>query len=294
MSREGVVSANGDDVPEGSFSPSSTVDLNGISSLASEDSRILCNVLGWRVLPDLVEAHPIPVPLTSERKKIDLWHSELQTIRPNLKSAILERRLDLAADVVGRLLERRTPVQVIYLDLLARMAGEFGEMWEEDSLDFFSVTEALGVLQSLFHQVSGHSLPKASPNGAERRIIIARAPGDQHLFGAITLREFFHLDAWDVVGGLELEVDDELIALVGQQWISIVGISLSTKDGIRRLPDVITEIRSRSKNDRIGILVGGPAFNEDSSLFQLVGADAMAREANEALVVAEKLRAVSI
>ena len=55
------------------------------------------------------------------------------------------------------------PVQFIYLNLLAPVAQKVGRTWEDDRMDFFGVTQALGALQLVLHQIG--ELRVAEPQG---------------------------------------------------------------------------------------------------------------------------------
>jgi methanogenic corrinoid protein MtbC1 len=77
--------------------------------------------------------------------------------------------------------------------------------------------------------------------------------------------------------------------LVRGRWFALVGISVGSEARISALMEAIPKIRSASKNRRLGILVGGPAFLENPKLFEAVGADAMAQDADQAVARAEGL-----
>lgn len=208
-----------------------------------------------------------------------------------LRRRLLDDRVDEAVSTTVALVEAGVPLTRIYLDLLAPIAREFGELWEDDELDFLAVTQALGGLQVILHRVAARGMPEPRRYDRSHRILIGRTTEDQHLLGLVTVREFFRLAGWDVHGGIELEVGDGLIQAVKAKWFPLVGISLGSEAKAPELAKAIPEIRAASKNQRLGVLVGGPAFACNPSLVDAVGADALAQSADQAIDIADQMLA---
>jgi methanogenic corrinoid protein MtbC1 len=61
---------------------------------------------------------------------------------------------------------------------------------------------------------------------------------------------------------------------------------------LRAVTDLIAAVRASDVGERVKILVGGYPFNLVPDLWQLVGADACARDAQDALAVAARLAGV--
>lgn len=192
---------------------------------------------------------------------------------------------------MDELLQDHVPLQALYLKLFAPAARRIGEMWEDDRLDFLQVTQALATIQLVLHHLSEKSDAEPRRYDETRRIVIARAPGEQHIFGVLTVSEFFRLGGWEVHGGIGQETDQTLISLVQGRWYAMIGISVGSEARIAALSVIIPKIRAASKNKRLGIMVGGPAFLENPTLFEAIGADAMAQDADQAVSKAEILLA---
>ncbi|MEQ8604920.1 MAG: cobalamin B12-binding domain-containing protein [Marivibrio sp.] len=207
--------------------------------------------------------------------------------------AILRYDSKQAIRIVDTLIEDRVPMQVLYLSLFAPAARRIGELWEDDQLDFLEVTQALAAIQLVLHHMSESAVSEPTQYDSTRRILIARAPGEQHIFGVLTVSEFFRLGGWEVEGGIGQEADDSLLDLVNERWFALIGLSAATDGRIAALTEVIPRIRAASKNRRLGVMVGGPAFIENASLFEAVGADAMATDADQAVGRAEDLLAAA-
>ena len=120
-----------------------------------------------------------------------------------LKFAGLMLTADVAAAhaFVGALRQRGTPVESLYLDLLAPAARHLGDLWCADACDFATVTMGLGRLQQLLHELSPAFGGELEHREHGRRALLVPVPGEQHTFGLLMVVEFFRRAGWDVWSG---------------------------------------------------------------------------------------------
>lgn len=176
----------------------------------------------------------------------------------------------------------------LYLDLLAPTARYLGGLWEVDACDFATVTLGLCRLHRVLRELDSAfvSDTETEPNGLP--VLLAPAPGEQHMFGVLMVAEFFRRAGWNVWSG-SLHTRAELSAMVRNEWFALVGFSLSCESRSDALASAIQLARRDSCNRSIGILVGGRAFIENPDLVARVGADAMAVDARHAPEQAQAL-----
>jgi methanogenic corrinoid protein MtbC1 len=124
-------------------------------------------------------------------------------------------------------------------------------------------------------------------------VLLAPVPGEQHSFGLAMVGEFFRRQGWTVTSGTGASAS-ELVATVRAQWFSILGVSLADDARLDALAGLIREIRKASRNQQIGILVGGRIFADQPELAVLVGADATASDGQQAVLKAEALLALLV
>ena len=260
-----------------------------IDSVGPDDIKTLAAIIEQQVIPDLARARDQFDRQASPR----LTSREIRTLvahfYPRMVEMLLDDDLAQTLALIEEVLKRGVPVQNIYLDLLGPAARQFGQMWLDDELDFFGVTRGLGAIQLALTRIGDQSIAESHRYDDTRRIAIARAPNAQHFFGIITVREFFLLGGWEVVGGIDLEVGDDLFKLVSENWFPLIGISAGVDAQVSEVAEAIPHIREVAKNGRMGIIVGGPVFTNNPDMFNAVGADAMATDAEQALREAEKL-----
>ncbi|MCE2922189.1 MAG: cobalamin B12-binding domain-containing protein [Roseomonas sp.] len=186
---------------------------------------------------------------------------------------------------------RGLPLSQVYLGLLAPAARILGVAWEKDTADFTEVTIGLRCLHAACHALEPRFAPLGMGNRPGRSILLAPAPGEQHGFGLLMVEQFFRRAGWETwTDGSD--DGDALIAMVAEKHFGLIGFSISGETHIESLAELIRDIRRASRNADIGILVGGALILKEPLLVKRLGADATARDAEEAILQAEALLAL--
>jgi methanogenic corrinoid protein MtbC1 len=201
---------------------------------------------------------------------------------------ILKRDTADAFAYLDQLRDRGASEEEIYLDLLAPTARRLGDLWVADLCDFTEVTIGLGRLQHTMHELSFDFQRNSLSMSQQRRILLLPAPGEQHTMGLLMVGEFFRRSGWDVWSAPWSSRDD-MLNMVQHQWFPVVGLSISCDRHLDELTRGIRRIRKESRNEQVGIMVGGPLVLEHPEVVARVGADATATDARDAAVQAEKL-----
>lgn len=238
------------------------------------------------IIPRLVRNHRAAQPAVSAIESAALLPTPLEV------EAFVQYVLDDDANafdgMIGRLRERGTSIDNLYLGLLAPAARLLGEMWEDDRVMFSDVTVAVGQLQRIMRGLSPAFGDEIDHPSDGRRILLMPAPGEQHTFGLTIVADFFRRAGWQVVGGVGDSSLDP-VALVRIEWFDVVGISCGGEARLDWLKTGITAVRQASRNKAIGVMVGGPIFIETPGLAAEVGADATAIDGRQAPTAAEQL-----
>ena len=199
-------------------------------------------------------------------------------------------------DIVTSLRTRAVPLSAICLDLIGAAARYLGDRWTEDDVNFVEVTFATGVfeaaLRELMPALEAEIAASQSGNAEVGRIFLAGLPEDLHRIGMTMIGGFFRGAGWQVRDGLGLSLQ-ELERIVAVEWFEVIGLSASCDRHLDLLSFTLTRLRRASCNPGVGFLVGGAQFVGRPNLLALVGADATAGDAYEALREAERLRARS-
>jgi methanogenic corrinoid protein MtbC1 len=236
------------------------------------------------VIPRLVQAHRAPLALAPA---LPPRVPDLSLVESFLR-CMLERTDSHVAQHLARLREGGMSIEAIYLDLFSPVARRLGEMWDDDTCDFSTVTVALGRLQRLLREFSPAFGTEVEHPPHGRRALFVQPRDEQHSFGLSMVAEFFRRDGWDVIGGIGGAVAHPADK-VSEEWVDLVGFSVGTDSRLPWLKETIEDVRAASRNTALTILVGGPPFLENPEWALEAGADGTARDGKQAPAVAERL-----
>lgn len=237
------------------------------ATLSAAKSRVarLAKTIETEVIPRLVRQHRkagAPVAFSP-------GPAEVQAMVQALVDDSDERVLALVAQVR----QRGVDVGTVFLELLTPAARELGELWEQDRVDFATVTVSLGRLQRLLRQLSPDFGKEVDHPRHGRRVLLTQPDTEQHMFGLSMVAEFFRREGWDVLGGVA-GVGIDATAWVRRDWFDAVGFSIGSEAGLPWLRDTIADVRRLSRNRSLVVLVGGPIFSIHPEWAVDVGADA--------------------
>jgi len=257
-------------------------------NLSGSEIQSLCDVIHSKLIPELCATQNTgqdidgvsPLGLTLAISNEDC---------ARLKTAVVGGHAKDAVSVLNRILDAGVAVERIYLDLLAPIARDLGEKWKRDELSFLDVTAALVILQLLLHAADRRTPPAAPSAGTNKVIALARVPGDQHMFGILTVARFFERAGWQVMGGPDKEYTDGFIRSTAANACSVAGVSVGSEAKLSSAADVIAKLRAQCRATDLTIIVGGPVITQNPPLAGALGADAMAEDARRAVTVAESL-----
>ena len=180
------------------------------------------------------------------------------------------------------------PIEAVVLQLLAPAARRLGDLWLEDRLSFLDVTAGLGRLQGVMRAL-GPDFDGDVPGQIHgKKVLLAPASGEQHVFGLSLVAAFFRRAGWDVTFEPRIAFDD-LLTLARAERYTAIGLSVANDKLLAALPGQVEALRRASLNPHAALLAGGPAFLLDGELHRRVGVDAVACDATEAVQIAEAL-----
>ncbi|UUL81423.1 cobalamin B12-binding domain-containing protein [Sphingomonas qomolangmaensis] len=252
----------------------------------AERQAKLARIVSNEIVPRLLKLHaqvvPAAPPITVVIEALVPTSADIT----GLADIVLGSDLEAAAAYVLMMRERGLSMETLFVELLEPAARLLGEMWDRDDCDFIDVTLGVARLQKLlavFNET--HVLPGLDTH---RTVLMAMTPGDQHFFGIAMVERFLTAAGWQV--RTELEGTSESIADVAKQnWFAVVGLTAGSERQLESMRTTIAQIRRESRNQAIGVMVGGPMFTANPELARDVGADGTAPNAPAAVLVAQKL-----
>lgn len=259
-------------------------------SAAARQRERLERMIQNEIVPRLMLSHragPIP-PSISAAVARQLSDDDVTSF----VNAVRGQEDGVAVQYVRDLVANGTPIEAIYVDLLAPTARRLGTLWESDECDFVEVTVAMGRIQRLLRDLSQVFLAEASRAEIVGNVLLTCVPGEQHTLGAIIVAEFMLRDGWRVLVGAPW-TEGDLLAMVSSEWFDVIGFSVGCENRLSILKREIRRLRSSSRNPNVRVMVGGKVFLDDRDMVTRVGADAYAVDAREAPLIARALLAAT-
>lgn len=255
----------------------------------AEQGRSINGLIQEEIIPRLLLVH------SNERRRTRFFEGR------RVKAGELERfaqlPLECEADEllaeIEKLRARGVSTESILIDLLAPSARKLGKMWEEDTCDFVDVTVGLWRLHEVMRECTFTSQTQFDPTDTPHSALFTPMPGEQHNFGTLMVEEVFANAGWKTEVLLEPR-RHELIHLLAERPFDVVGLTVSCDCPSAIISDLITAIRSVSKNSKVRVIIGGPYINSNPSLALGAGADGTAVDARSALALAERIVAGSV
>ncbi|TXC66684.1 cobalamin B12-binding domain-containing protein [Piscinibacter aquaticus] len=170
----------------------------------------------------------------------------------------------------------------VMVDLVGPAALLLGREWEEDRRSFVDVTLGLVLMHEIIHTMGYEYRDGPKQAGRVRRVMLASAPGSQHVLGLSIVSEFFRKAGWQVV----LEVSPsaaELCHAVKNEWFDLVGLSVSVDAQLPTLGALVGKLKAASRNAAMPVLLGGPVFTLAPQQAERFGAQAICVDAREAV-----------
>ncbi len=255
---------------------------------AREDVRErLAEELESEIIPRLLLVHASIPKAVFGNETLAAFEKSFQA--RELARTAVESDASAVIDCINELIISGTPLETILIDILAGAARNMGRQWERDELDFVQVTIGVSHLQQAFrHLLIENPTAFTKGSSAGHSAVFVAAGGEQHSFGLIIIEEVFRSRGWSVRSSTEFDYA-QVIELVTQEPIDLVGFSLACESRLDQVTEQINTLRSASLSPDLVIIVGGNVFLDNPGLWKEIGADGSAPDAIEALLVGEKL-----
>ena len=246
----------------------------------------LARIVSTEIVPRLLRLHSEIVPEAPPAAALVEALAPSSADVSGLADIVLGSDLEAAVAYVLVLRDRGLAMETLFVELLEPTARHLGALWDNDECDFIDVTLGVARLQKLLAIFNfTHDVPALD---ARRSVLMAATPGNQHFFGVTMVEKFLLAAGWQVRTELS-STADEIAEVASLEWFAVVGLTIGSDRQIEQLRSTIAQIRRRSRNPSIGVMVGGPIFAEQPTLVQAVGADATAPNAPAAVLVTQKL-----
>jgi methanogenic corrinoid protein MtbC1 len=122
--------------------------------------------------------------------------------------------------------------------------------------------------------------------GKRGRLVSTCVAGELHEIGARMVTDLFEMNGWDTVFlGADVPKESVIDTLIRHD-AHILAISATLGSHLGDVAELIEAVRADPDCTGIKIIVGGAAFNADTAIWQRLGADGWAVDADQALSLA--------
>jgi methanogenic corrinoid protein MtbC1 len=248
----------------------------------------LIAVIEGQILPRLLNAHA-GISMTAHAKASDGIQPTQDEIHA-FAIACLGFPQDNPLRMAQTLMDKGVSRESIFLGLITPAARQLGEWWEQDHFDFTQVSQGLVLMHQVTRDLGFNHNSAPQIAGDIRRIMLACAPGSQHILGITILADFFRVAGWQVVVEISSQ-ESELLRSVQHEWFDMVGLSVGLIEQLPTLPKLIEHLRTHSKNPQSVFILGGAALlsKQHHPTTKHWGADGISTDAAEAVQLANRL-----
>ncbi|MDD2332561.1 MAG: cobalamin-dependent protein [Candidatus Cloacimonetes bacterium] len=189
-----------------------------------------------------------------------------------------------ASEMILNLVRQQESIKSIYLNILQPVQHEIGRLWQTNQISVAQEHYSTAITQLVISQL----YPYIFTNVFKGKSLLASCvSGELHEIGLRMLSDIFELEGWDTwYLGANMPHGD-IVKTIQKKKPDIIALSTTMTYHLSLMEDLIALIRS--SGIQTPIMVGGYPFNLDPELWQKVGANATASDADTALRVAFKL-----
>jgi len=247
----------------------------------------LLSVIESQIIPRLLDAHPSAASLSLDQPQGESVAACEQDML-DFAQACLDTDPQAVFNHLDILREKGLATQTVFLDVITPAARYLGDLWEQDKMDFTVVAQGLLRMHHAMRHLGYETQDGPQTAGDVRRIMLASAPGSQHILGLAMVSEFFRADHWQVV--VEISTSEQaLLHTVAHEWFDVIGLSVGLVEQLPAIPALIARLKSASRNPNAFVILGGPALLQTQMDGVSLAADAISVNAAEAVKLAGEL-----
>ncbi|MEM1314743.1 MAG: hypothetical protein AAGI51_09340 [Pseudomonadota bacterium] len=216
------------------------------------------------------------------RARAGTWRAASPQAVRGFCDAVLSDDPHAAETLLSALQAKGVAADALYSGYLADAARELGRRWDDDEIGFGEMSLGMSRLQRMLRELGPAFVgppPLPGPGPAPARGLVAAAPGERHVFGAIMFSDHLRRLGWQM--RTEISGDDAAIAAAAlADPLDIVALSIACRANHGRLTSLISTLRAGPNAPRL-IVVGGAFAKQAPALTADCGADLIASNAHQ-------------
>jgi methanogenic corrinoid protein MtbC1 len=199
--------------------------------------------------------------------------------------ALLSGERHTAGRLVLEAAEGGTPVRDIYLQVFQPCQRETGRLWQNRSISVAQEHYCTAATQLVMSQLYPYIF------STERKgltCVTTSVSGELHELGIRMVSDFLEMEGWDTYYLGANTPTASILKTLQERGAQVLGVSSTMAFHVGIVRDLIEAVRADEACRGVKIMVGGYPFNAVDDLWQKIGADGSAGDAEEAVRVAVK------
>ena len=207
----------------------------------------------------------------------------LFTLATNYFKALLAGDRHLGSELILDAVAHGIGVKEIYLYVFQPCQQEIGRLWQMNQVSIAQEHFCTIATQMVMSQLYPYIFNTKKIN---RRLVATSVSGELHEIGLRMVADFLEMEGWDTYYLGANMPPESILETIEEHKADVVAISATISYHISKVAELISQIRASSCCPAVKILAGGYPFNIDKDLWQKVGADGTAVNAQQAISVA--------
>lgn len=203
--------------------------------------------------------------------------------------ALLAGRRSEASKIVMDAMASGADIKDMYLHVFQPSQLEIGRLWQTNHISVAQEHYCTAATQMIMSQLFPY-LFSTSRKG--RNLVMTCVGGELHEIGARMVSDFFELDGWDTYFLGANVPTSSIIRTIKERKADLLAISATFATHVHLVGDLIAAVRTEL-GPQFRIIVGGYPFNVMPALWQKIGADGYAADAERAVEIGNRLVALA-
>jgi methanogenic corrinoid protein MtbC1 len=199
---------------------------------------------------------------------------------------LLSGEKEEASQLILDALKSGITIKEIYLEVFQRTQREIGHLWETGQISVAKEHYCTAATQILMARLFSYVFKEQKEN---KTAVIACVGGELHELGARMVADFFEMDGWETYYIGANTPTDSLLSTVKAQQPDVLGISVTLRDNLPKLKEIIKRVRTELDMDHLKIIVGGHLFINSPDLWKTLEVDAYGENVEAAVTAANQL-----
>lgn len=199
---------------------------------------------------------------------------------------VIEMEREAAVKYILDLVDSGITIENIYLEIFQNTQYEIGRLWQLNKISIAQEHYATSVTQLAMSQL----YPKIFSSFKKGKKALTTCIGDElHELGIRMVADLLELNGWDTIHLGSNTPAGEILKLLAEKKIDVLALSATTPNQLEETHSLIKAVRSNDKLSQVKVMVGGRLFMQNNDLWQKIGADTFASDAEEAVKAADSI-----